>query len=241
MIGETFQSKTGDFVVLERRDNDKILIRFVADGYEKEVFRQVVYKGNVKNPYYPNVYGIGFFGEGPHKARENGCEVRTYKLWNHVIERCYSPRVHFKRQHYSECSVDKQWHNYQEFAEWCQWQTGFSAEWTLDKDLIVPKNKIYSPDKCIFLPNEINTSLNFKRSGRYCGVSFHKASNKFVAQIRCGEDSLHLGLFNCEEQAYLAYKAAKESQIKSLASKYKNELSEIAFEALMLWEVKDRV
>ena len=41
------------------------------------------------------------------------------------------------------------------------------------------------------------------------GYSFHKASNKFKAQIKLNNTSIHLGLFTTEQEAKAAYQAAK--------------------------------
>jgi hypothetical protein len=41
------------------------------------------------------------------------------------------------------------------------------------------------------------------------GVSFHKKSNKFVAQIRVGSRNKHVGLYDSAEQAHETYLKAK--------------------------------
>ena len=44
--------------------------------------------------------------------------------------------------------------------------------------------------------------------------------------------------FPTEEEAFLAYKREKESFIKEVANKYKDKLSDIAYNALMNYEVE---
>ena len=240
-VGDVFQSNNyGKFRVIEVKNYDNVFIKFEATGFECKATKAQINRGSVKDRLVPSVEGVGFIGDGPHPTSIGGA-TKEYTTWQDMLARCYDKKVHAKQPTYIGCKVDPQWHNFQEFAEWCQWQKGFEKEWRLDKDLLYPTNKIYSPETCVFLPNEINASLNFKRTGNYCGVSYHKLTNKFVSQVRCGDENKHLGLFEDEFSAYVVYKSAKEEYIKVLADKYKIDLDSRAYEALMVWEVVQRV
>ena len=59
--------------VVEYMSYNDILVKFL-DGNEtyKWVAKKELTKGNIKNPYYPEVRGVGFFGVGPHKGRVEG-------------------------------------------------------------------------------------------------------------------------------------------------------------------------
>ena len=48
---------------------------------------------------------------------------------------------------------------------------------------------------------------------------------------------VHLGLFDTIDEAFLAYKMNKESQIKALANKYKDFLDSRVYNAMMIYEV----
>ena len=51
-----------------------------------------------------------------------------------------------------------------------------------------------------------NSSKDIKsRSSKYIGVSWYKKSNKWKSQIFIDNKKLHLGYFNCELAAHLAY------------------------------------
>ena len=107
----------------------------------------------------------------------------------------------------------------------------------MDKDILVKGNKIYSEDTCCFVPREIN-SLFVKRKksrGNFAlGVDYKKSVKKFRA--RCGNK--HLGLFNTELEAFYAYKQAKETYIKEVANKWKDQIDPRVYNALMKYEVE---
>ena len=112
--------------------------------------------------------------------------------------------------------------------------------WQLDKDILVKGNKLYSKDTCCFVPSEVNNLLikrdNFR--GEYpVGVHFDKYAGKFKAQLAINGKVKFLGRFNTPEEAFQAYKLAKEVQIKVVANKWKHLLDERVFQALMAYEV----
>ena len=118
---------------------------------------------------------------------------------------------------------------------------GYGLEgWHLDKDILSKGNKLYSKDTCCFVPLEVN-SLLIKRDncrGEYpVGVDFHKATGKFRARLNINGETKYLGLFSTPEQAFQAYKLAKEAQIKVVAEKWRHLLDERVFQALLDYEV----
>ena len=58
---------------------------------------------------------------------------------------------------------------------------------------------------CTRKENQQNRSKNNNGTSMYKGVSFHKRSNKWLAQIRHNGQRIHLGYFNDESEAARAY------------------------------------
>ena len=63
-------------------------------------------RGSVKNPMTPSVYGVGYFGIGDYKSRdENGKLIKCYDRWCDIHRRCYDPKWHKKQPTYENCKV----------------------------------------------------------------------------------------------------------------------------------------
>ena len=102
------------------------------------------------------------------------------------------------------------------------------------------RNKVYSPNDCIFVPQFIN-KLFIKRDkcrGEfYIGVTKHE--NKFQAQLaKDNGKPIYLGSYDTPNEAFLAYKIAKEQYIKQIAEKYKSQIPYELYQAMMNYEVE---
>ncbi len=164
-----------------------------------------------------------------------------------MLERCYSDSYKKKHLTYQGCEVSENFKSYEYFYEWCNQQVGFDNDgngnpFHLDKDLLVKGNKIYSEDSCVFIPVEIN-SLLVKREnmrGKYLiGVYWCNTKKVFVAQVSKNKGkSEYLGSFNTEIEAFKAYKEAKEVFVKEQANKFKSQIDDRAYNALMNYTVE---
>lgn len=184
------------------------------------------------------ICGVGI-NDRKYPARGTDKDTREYALWQSLLKRCYSPKVQEKQPTYTGCTVSENFKNYSYFYEWCQNQVGFGREgFQLDKDLIFKGNRVYSEDTCLFLPRELNSLLTSRRACRGdlpIGVSAHRG--KFLAQCRRKPALSLIGYFNTVDEAFAAYKQAKESCIKTQAEKWKAHIDPRAFVALIAYEV----
>ena len=198
--------------------------------------------GQIKNPMTPTVYGTGYFGVGDYKCSDgNGKHTKCYMTWKGIHQRCYDPKCHEKHPTYKNCKVCKEWNNYQEFAKWDNenyYEVG-NEKMDLDKDILCKGNKVYSADTCIYVPHSIN-SLFTKRDNERgdCPIGVCKYGNKFLAKLSKGNERIHLGYYSTAEEAFQAYKKAKEAYIKEVAEEYKGRIDPRAYEALMNYEVE---
>lgn len=143
-----------------------------------------------------------------------------YQKWKSMLERCYSPRCKAKRPTYEGCSVCKEWHLFSNFKAWMEKQDWENKH--LDKDLLVPKNRVYSPETCIFLHGSVNTFLTESNSTRGefpVGVYWYKQADKFQAYCRnpFTNKQDHLGYFTNPEAAHQAWLAQKLEFAKLLS------------------------
>lgn len=199
-------------------------------------------RGEVKNPYDKSVYGVGYFGEGNYKSRENGDKTPHYLKWRFMLQRCYDKRYIEKFPTYIGCSVNEEWHNYQNFAAWFD-QNYYEIDgqrMELDKDILNKGNKIYSPDTAIIVPQRINylfTKRDSKRGDLPIGVHWDKRFEKYRAQCNNGKVKHHIGNFDTIKEAFRAYKMYKEELIKRVATEYKEIIPMKLYEALITYEV----
>lgn len=181
------------------------------------------------------LHGVGYNSGGKHKTKIDGVATRSYRAWCSMMDRCYCPLVHRRRPRAAESTVAVEWHDYQAFAEWFNSHPHSNLDYCLDKDILVSGNKIYSPSTCCLIPHEINTLFNdsLGRRGKYLlGVSFDKQKNKFRACIRINGKHTHLGRFNSELEAHLAYVKAKEAHVLHKASEWKGKITDDVYDAL---------
>lgn len=248
LIGREFETNScGKCVVTEYVDISNVTVKFYDPEHSVKCHLTQLRKGNVKNPFHPRVYGVGFFGVGKYSSKEDS---RAYDLWNKMLQRCYDHNSRIRYPTYKDVTVCDEWLNFQNFAEWCYSQEFFTYKddkgksYHLDKDILVKGNKIYSPYTCCFIPAYINTMLLGcdKARGRYPkGVCYHKGKGKIVAQLRSSlGGKVHLGGFDTVEDAFQAYKKAKESLIRETACKFKDVLDSRIYAALMSWEITDK-
>lgn len=185
-------------------------------------------------------YGVGYNSTGKYTARVNGRVSKAHYSWSNMMRRCYCPKYQKKYPTYIGCTVADEWHDFQKFAQWFYSQKDSGKSYALDKDLLIVNNKVYSPETCCFVPQELNKLLLNHASARGDlpqGVNIRKSSPKFRAKIRIGGKQEHLGYFNCPNEAYQTYKVAKEANVKRMALEWQDRIADNVFQALMNWEL----
>jgi hypothetical protein len=133
-----------------------------------------------------------------------------YQAWKSMLYRCYTPIK--KHESYSGCEVCEEWRRFSNFRQWMslqQWQGN-----QLDKDLLFPGNKIYSPETCAFVSGKINSFVldcSASKGEWPIGVHYSKANNGFVAQCNnpISGKKEHLGTFETPSAAHKAWRARK--------------------------------
>lgn len=172
--------------------------------------------------------------------------IYEYRIWCEMLRRCYDKEVHKRLPRYSNCIVDTYFHSFTNFFNTIVNLKGFNnydengVLFELDKDLLVKGNKVYAKDTVCFIPREINAFLvqsNAIRGKNPIGVQYHTRHGKFYARLKKKKKNLHLGSFDTKEEAFAAYKVAKECYAKELAEKWKECIDERAYEALLKFSV----
>ena len=234
--------------IVEYNGKDDITVEF-QDEYNAKVHTGYnnFKKGDVKNPYHPSVYRVGYLGQGKYNAYKNKKQTDAYNIWQRMLQRCYDPYTINKYLTYIDCYVCEEWHCFQNFAEWFyKHKYECNDRLCLDKDVLIKGNKIYSPKTCVLVPQRIN-NLFVKSDairGEYLiGVHWDKNANKFISQCstldKNGKKKMkYLGLYDNEYEAFLSYKRFKEKYIKQIANEYKDIIPQKLYDAMYRYEVE---
>ena len=229
---ERYNSFGSKMIIEEYRKTTDIDVYFPEYNW---VFRHATYsnfkKGSIKCPYEPRYYGKGYLGEGEYKVKENGKKSIWFKIWHHMLERCYDPKLKKKRPTYKECKVEDYLLNFQHMGEWINknYYEVPGETMCLDKDVLCKGNKVYSRDTCIFVPERINnlfTKRDHARGDDPIGITLTKSGNYkvFCHNRNCERD--YLGTYNTKEEAFKAYKEYKEKVIKEVIDSYEGKIPE---------------
>ena len=242
-VGKAYKTlNSGDFKIVKYDDSRNVEIQFLKTGYRKVAEMKEVRSGEIKDPYLPSVYGVGVLG-AKYPTMVNGVITKEYILWNHMLERCYSNTYQKKHPTYIGCEASENFKYFEYFYEWCHRQVGFGNEgWHLDKDLLTKGDKVYSENTCVFLPQEINkvlTKREVSRGNHLIGVCWCNTKKAFVARVSKNKGKQEfLGRFKTEIEAFNAYKQAKEAFVKEQANKWKSQIDDRAYNALMNYTVE---
>lgn len=146
----------------------------------------------------------------------NGYQPRSSVLWFNLVKRLKGSGI--RNETYIDC--ENKFKDFQIFAEWCQTEPNYRTKdedgkfYHLDKDILFPNNKIYSPETCCFVPSKLNMVLskgNNKANNHLIGTSKEPRSGKFIAHV-AGLDytkSGYIGIYHTEIEAHRAWQLGK--------------------------------
>ncbi len=155
------------------------------------------------------------------KPTINGKQVRCpfYVKWQNMLRRAYDPKYHQRYPTYIGTTVCNEWLYFSNFKSWMAKQDWEGKE--LDKDILIPDNKHYSPETCVFVSRAVNLLLTDHGAarGKYPqGVTWDKQNKKYQVSIRLYGKRKHLGRFTTVPEAYDAYLSAKIDYVLLIAT-----------------------
>lgn len=239
-VGETYNHpKYGEYKIVEILKGKKVVIEFTKTKYRYTTTTNNAIKGNVKDVFMPTIFGVGYVGSNECKITKQ----QSYITWHNMLKRCYDVDTQEKHPTYKGCSVCKEWHCFLTFKKW--FDKHYAERWCLDKDILKKGNKVYSPQTCCFVPNEINVLFTNRKRFRgetLIGVCYFPPARRFKecfkASMSKGYTKTYLGVYKNEFDAFNAYKKAKEDYIKEIADKWKDQLDPRVYEALYNYKVE---
>ena len=255
LLGLEFTNKHGHrCFVIDYKDAHNVVVMFYDTMSIATFNYSNLQRGSFLDRYKPSLYGVGYLGGFGNTSKNE----MAYRAWSHILCRCYSEEFQERQPYYKGCSVDERWHCFEVFEKWYneQEQRNFKEDyhvgrrWSIDKDILVRGNKVYSHETCCFVPNEVNSAVTKAKSrgvhkGLPEGVGVIKPKTKgskvgYTARAHTGttDKDRYLGYFNTPEEAFRAYKKAKEAHIKLLAEKWKGKIDDKVYQALLEWKIE---
>ena len=245
---EGYNNFGSKMIILEYRNQRDIDIYFPKyDWNFKHAHYNNFKRGNVKCPYEPRYYGVGYIGEGKYTVKENGKRTDKFDIWYDMLKRCYDPKLQERRSTYKGCTVEDYLLNFQHMGEWIDenYYEISGEKMCLDKDILYKGNKIYSRETCIFVPQRINnlfTKSNKRRGKDPIGVYQLPSGNYRVFCKDGNGKSVYLGTYSTKEEAFQVYKNYKEKVIKEVIDSYEGVIPEPHYsrlrEAMYNYEVE---
>ena len=219
---------------------DRIVAQaFVSNEYNYESIKHL--DGNIENNKAKNLvfiprmlYKVGIIDVHNIDYKKDA----SYIAWKGMIWRCYCSSSN-KTKWYMDCYVCEEWLVFSNFRKWFKEQSDYKDGYCLDKDILVKDNKIYSPDTCCFVPQEINTAILLRKGDKYNlphGVSFNKRNGKYIGHgTHCKRK-----YFDNPNDAHAYFKEKKEKYVKYIAKKYYTEgkISKNVYESLINFTIE---
>lgn len=141
-----------------------------------------------------------------------------YMTWLNLLRRC-SDDYHLKYPAYKDVYVCEEFKSLSRFMQWSK--DLYVKGYQLDKDIISRGNKEYSPNTCVFVPQEVNKFLTTSTSTRgELPIGVTKYRQKYVAQISKGGVKNHIGVYASIYEAHKAWQLEKIEYAKELMNKY---------------------
>ena len=183
------------------------------------------------------VYGVGI-NDYIGTTKNNGVEIKEYRVWKDMLKRCYSELYKNKNKSYVDTKCCEEWLTFSNFIKDCEtMKNAFCFGFDLDKDLM-GDGLTYNKDTVCFLPSEINTTLGAMKGVRGNNLGIRFQYGKYYVRFNQKNKEVNLGRYENLKDAINVSKAYRESYIKILAEKWKDQLDIHAYEALMKYEVK---
>ena len=145
--------------------------------------------------------------------------TKLHNVWNGMHQRCSDHgQPHYRFYGGNGATVCEEWGKFEPFRDWAL-KNDYKEGLQIDKDILEPGNKIYSPDTCCFVDQATNKLLTDRagRRGKYPrGVKLN--GGKYVAHLSRFGKRCFLGSFDNPEEASTAYRKAKSEHVRFIAT-----------------------
>lgn len=204
--------------------------------------------GGVINPYAPTICNVGIVGNKyvTHVKGSNK-SLKEYGIWCSMLKRCFDKKYKEKFPTYINVTCNPVWYYYENLYEWIHEQSNYevikNTNYNIDKDILYKGNKLYSPEKCVIVPQRVNnlfTKCDANRGKYPIGVCLDNYRGYYASYCNDGDGQVHIGNYKDMNKAYERYKEYKEAVIKKVAEEEysKGTITEECYDAMMKYQVE---
>ena len=236
LLGKEFTTKSfGKCFIIDYKGNRDVTVMFYSPRAIVKCQLGALKGGLVRNPYYPSFYGVGYIGVGNYSAKNK----EAYGRWTSILGRAYCEKYKIRFPAYKDVTVCEEWHNFQNFAEWYESQEFKGEGYELDKDILIKGNRVYCPTACRLVPSAVNKVLrnNSERRGAL-PIGMQEKCGRFYVKLSKFGEQVTVGSYESKEDAFSAYKSAREQYVKECAERYRQVMSSDVYESLCTYSVE---
>lgn len=179
------------------------------------------------------IFGVGINdADYPVAVGGRGAKITfdpIYRTWFCMLRRCYSKAHQVRQVTYIGCTVAPEWLTFSNFRDWMLRQPWQGRQ--IDKDILFPGNKVYSPEVCVFVTQETNLLLvdrGNERGEHPLGVTYDKSRGLFQGKVSKDARTVNLGRFSNPMDAHGAWQREKAKIIRTVAAQQDDWRVEIA-------------
>lgn len=206
-------------------------------GITRYMDAKEIRNGGWRDALSPQLFGVGYTGEGEYLTKEGGKHTPAYETWVGILKRCYNTsRPEYYRYGGSGAYVSEVWFNFQTFAEWFYAEAAkfpTNVRLSIDKDL--KGGFCYSPENSLMLPYKLNSFItNSKTDNNLVGYIKDDNGGKYTVTLSMMGRQHFIGDFTKQEDGDLAYRKLREWVYNKLATLYHERglISEDTFQLL---------
>lgn len=153
------------------------------------------------------------------------------------MSRCYNKKIHEYKPYYAPCTVCEEWWNFSNFKVWFEEHYIPGKKMDLDKDVLIQKNKIYSPETCAFVTHYVN--VVFENGAIRNRIEQNLDTGKYEASALIFCKETEVGSFDTEEEAREKLFEYKKQYIHDFAKKSKGKVADKVYRAMLAWKVEE--
>ncbi len=162
------------------------------------------------------------------RPKVNGRKIQcpVYSAWENMIARCCHPSMQQRNPTYIGARVCDEWQSFMAFRAWVISQPDWQNR-AVEKDMLLPGNKVYGPVTCIMVPQAVNNlfSGRGKQAAEQVGMptGVIKRGNRYTAMLSVYGKTVNLGTYATVAEAVEAHKERKLRYHVEVAARYMNE------------------